>query len=409
MDAMTGFDGKRLATAWAFVLALALGSTAAAQTLTVDVGHASTSTSSGDVQPGFFDLSAANLDDRLMGRAEETFSGSFSSPLGVEGTVGVALGAPHSRWKTLAFRDRGDMSGELADLAEDFAFNEARLKLTLSRLKPGVYAMTTWHHDPSYAGGMIDVVVGSRTVRGAVVQTTGRSTAPASAEFTFTANGTDPVVIGFVSQSQSDAFVAYLNGFSLAPAGVLAEFDVDLTRDPITQATGGPGGGPLASLRLADADTPARASSSAEDGIRMSVAGASGDACHDQGIDGPLAHHPQSALLRDFVGVESSAVEKEDGRLTVVVEGLQPGAGYLITWYAYEETSEPGRPMFIYRDRVDEKALLFTNVERFLYTKENALRGGASPDDSASTLLATADEKGEIRLVSGRGASVGSD
>lgn len=399
---MEGFQLKSCATTWALALVLAPACAAGGETFRVDIGHADTSTSSGDVESGFLDLSSSNRDGQLMGRAAEAFSRSFRSPLGVGGAVHVSLHAPNARWSRLAFRDRGDMSGDLADLAEDFVFNEARLDLEIAGLKPGIYTINTWHHDASYVGGKIDVVVGSRTVLGAVAQTTGKSTVPASAAFTLAANGTDPVAIGFVSQSPDDAFVAYLNGFSVTPARFLAAFDVDVAQQPVTQATGGPDGEAFTSVRAAAGAIPG-------DGVRISVAGVGGDAYRDQGIDGSLSEHPQAALLRDFLAVESVAGQEESGRLAVTLEGLDSQTSYLLTWYAYEETSEPGRPMFIYRDRVDEESLLATNVERFLYTKENALRGGADADDAAYTFLATADQQGAIRLISGRGASVGSD
>ena len=62
----------------------------------------------------------------------------------------VTLTAPDARWNQLAFRNRGDMKGALADLAEDFVFNETTLIVTLSGLQPGEYAVTTWHHDRDY-------------------------------------------------------------------------------------------------------------------------------------------------------------------------------------------------------------------------------------------------------------------
>ncbi|MHC4402433.1 MAG: PVC-type heme-binding CxxCH protein [Planctomycetota bacterium] len=408
-SATSGRECTGRAALAALALTLGLACTARAETLRVDVGHAGTLSSSDDLQSGFEGLSAANRDGRLMGRAARTCSKSFAGPLGVEGRVTVTLDAPHDAWPTLAFRDRGDMSGELADLAEDFVFNEARLRLTLTGLKTGLYAVTTWHHDARYVGGMIDVCVGPRTAAGGLAQTTGPSTVPASAVFTVEADGVSPVVVEISSQSNNDAFVAYLNGFSLTPVGLVAAFDVDLPAHPITQATGGCDGGPFTSLRIDGRDPQPPSCSGVDRGVRMTVAGADLDAFSDQGIDGPLAPHPQAGLLRDLVRIESTESSPEGGRLTVSLEGLRPGASYLLTWYACQSSSEERRPMFVYQDRVARDTLGFTNVDDLLYTKENELRGEASLENAANTFLAAANGQGEIHLIAGRGAAVGSD
>ena len=152
-----------------------------AEVLRVDVGHADTSSSTADVQAGFFDLSAANIDNHPTGRAAKSKSRAIPHAFGVQELVTVSLEAANSAWSTLAFRDRGDVRGALGDLAEDFVFNEAALSLTLKDLKPGVYAMTTWHHDAQYEGGLIDIHVNGALAVGALPQTTGRSRDPAAA------------------------------------------------------------------------------------------------------------------------------------------------------------------------------------------------------------------------------------
>jgi len=149
----------------------------------------------------------------------------------------MTIEAVDGRCETLAFRDRGDVEARLGALAEDFVFNEVGLTLTLDRLKPGTYAVRTWHHDARYAGGMIDVAVGSRIAAGGLPQTTGLSADPAWAAFTVRANGNDPVVVQITSQSRDDKFVAYLNGFAIVPIRTVAAFDQDLSARPITQAT----------------------------------------------------------------------------------------------------------------------------------------------------------------------------
>ena len=110
-----------------------------------------------------------------MGRGDRRVSSSIESPLGIEGRVTVTVHAAEGPFETLAFRRRAGKRGPQGRLAEDFVFNEVGLKLTLADLKPGLYAVNTWHHDNQYAGGAIDLAVGSRTVVGGLMQTTGPS------------------------------------------------------------------------------------------------------------------------------------------------------------------------------------------------------------------------------------------
>ncbi len=389
------------------LLALTTAPLALADSLQVDIGHASTGSSVNQVQSGFLDFTAANQNGQVMGRATKSFSKSFPSSLGTSGNVTVSLEAAHPASTTLAFRDRGDMRGELGDLAEDFVFNEAQLTLRITGLKPGVYAMTTWHHDPRYVGGMIDIKIGDRVVIGALIQTTGFTGKIASAAFPIEANGADPVTIEIVSQSRDDKFVAYLNGFSLAPLAPIAAFDVDCPPRPVTQAVDGADGGPFASL-VSAANDPADSVSATDRGMTITLAGAMQSDFHDQAGE-DLGGHARGKLLRDFVRFDSAASDHPSGNLKVDIKGLKPNATYLLTWYAYDKGLEVGRPMFVYQDRIADETLLFTNAETFLYTKENKLRRDPSPDDAANTFLATADENGEIRLTAGRGTTVGSD
>ncbi len=386
-----------------------LACTTRAETLRIDIGHTSTASSTNEVQSGFEDLSAANQNGQVMGRATETWSRTFGSSLGEDGHVSVSLESPDPASRILAFRDRGNMSTELGDLAEDFVFNEAQLNLTVAGLKPGLYAMTTWHHDPQYVGGMIDIKIGSRTVVGGLVQTTGFSTAPASAAFAIEVAGGDPVVIQIVSQSRDDAFVAYLNGFCLTPATLVATFDVDHSESPVTLATGGADGGAYTSIHHRPGKPTAGTSPVNGDGVTTTLAAANSNDFRDNGATGGLSGSVQANLLRDFVWFDSSASEHRDGNLTVDIDGLEPGCRYLLTWYAYDNGLDVGHPMFVYQDRVAEETLLFTNVDTFLYTKANDLRRESSPNDAAYTFLATTNDRGKIHLIAGRGGVIGSN
>lgn len=362
---------------------LSLATAAGAQSLQVDVGRLGGTDSTNDVQDGFLDLAAANRDGSPMGRAGRGLSRSLDSPLGLEGRVTVAIDAADGPFQTLAFRDRGDVAGPLGDLTEDFVFNEVGLKLTLSDLKPGLYAMTIWSHDSRYAGGMIDVELVSRAVVGGLLQTTGFSADPATAVFAIRANGADPVVIRIISQSRDDKFVAYLNGFALSPIHTVAAFDQDMGPESIRRTSG------------------------AEE-ITLVLGGVGPGDVHDQGVEGQLSGHPLANLLRDFVIFDASAAEHSSGNMTVDLAGLEPRTIYLLTWYGFARQADAA-PMFVYRDRVAEETLLFSNVDDLLYTKADKLESVTGADEAAYTFAASTNEQGEIHLVAGRGCELGSD
>ena len=362
---------------------LAVACTAGGQSLQVDIGRADGGGSGNNALPGFVELAAANRGGAAMGRGDRRVSMSAESPLGVAGRVAVTVDAAEGPFEMLAFRRRGGKRGPRGQLAEDFVFNEVGLELTLADLKPGLYAVTTWHHDNDYAGGTIDVAVGSCTVVGGLVQTTGRSVPPASAAFEFRANGNDPVVIRISSQSRDDKFVAYLNGFAVVPIRAVAAFDQGASIEPMTQTAG-----------------DAR--------ITLSLGGVEPGDVGDQGALGQLSGHPAADLLRDFVVFDASSPEHVSGNMTVDLAGLKPNALYLLTWHCFASRPDAAA-MFVYRDRVAEDTLLFSNADDFLYTKSDKLESETSPDESGHAFAVAADEEGMIHLVAGRGCEVGSD
>jgi len=399
-------------SSWFIVLAAALAwvcqsaAQAQSESLKVDIGRAS---STDALQSGFQEFAVANKDGSPMGRAASGQSKSFASPLGQNGLVTVSLSTPDVRFNSLGCRHRGQMDSTLGNLVEDFVFNESQLDLTLANLKPGLYGITTWHHDPSYDGGMVDIRVGSRTVVGGLVQTTGFSEEPAAATFVFQVNGTDPVVVQFISQTQDDSLVAYLNGFSLHPIRIIAAFDQDAATKPVTQSTGGRDNGPFAPLRISENTGSTAAWSASDGGVKLTVAGAEQNDCRDRGPEGKLAGHALASLLRDFTVFDAAPSQKDGGNLTVTIEGLGPNTPYLLTWYAYENGPYATTPMFVYREKVAKENLFFGTADRFLYAKADRIRTDVSPEAACDTFLATSDARGRIGMIAGRGAVVGSD
>lgn len=136
------------------------------------------------------------------------------------------------------WRDRGDSTNgaqDLVQLGEDFVKNNAGIiRLTLDNLAEGDYDMTTFHVDPSFNQSeaievLIDVDGGGFVSLGVLGNSdfgfggpNGLTTAGVlgtSAEFSFTANGTNPVSIIFDGTNAGDTEVP-LSGFRLKFNGV---------------------------------------------------------------------------------------------------------------------------------------------------------------------------------------------
>ena len=197
--------------------------------LKVDIG--AQSGASNDVQAGFQSFAMINSNGSAT-------SGSTASPqehwffteVGNAGSVRVNISNPSNPTDGLSFRDRGDVSHPLGDLAEDFVFNNAgsgkRLDLTLGSLKPGRYTVTTYLHDLQGAlgGGTVDVRVtdamsGERLTVADVVHSAGAGpTAVASATFSVLADGVNPVVVHL---DEDSAQIVTLNGFEAAAEDAL--------------------------------------------------------------------------------------------------------------------------------------------------------------------------------------------
>ena len=370
--------------------------------LQVDIGHPSTASSTNDVQSGFQDFSVANRGGSAGGGSgPDIQTKTFESPLGKNGSVTVTLEAPDGKFKKLDFRDRGDVKAELGDLAEDFVFNEARLNLKFVGLKAGTYAVTTWHHDPGYAGGMIDIEVTGRPVVSGLVETKGFSDSPVAARFTFQTDGKDPVVVQMLSQSKDDKYVVCLNGFSLEAIPVVAAFDQDASTKSITQAICGVGNGAFASLNSGKDSSDIGSWWAMDHGVKLTVENVNHNDHRDRGPGGRLRRRGLADMLRDFVFFDTVASEHPKGNMRVNLEGLKPDTAYLFTWYGYENGPYATFPMFLYRDKIAKENLLFA--------KTNSFGNNTPPDAAANTFLATTDDRGAIRMIAGRGAAPGSN
>jgi len=300
--------------------------------LKVDIGAPG---ANNDVQAGFQSFAMLNSNGSATG-------GSISSPqehwffteAGNAGSVRVNLSNPDNSGSGLAFRDRGDVTHALGDLAEDFVFNNGgeRLDLTLGSLKPGRYFMTAYLHDrlgafPGTADVRVSDVLGAeRLAVGGVASTSGSSPADvASATFSFTSNGVDPVVIHF---DEGTAEIVTLNGFSTTADGALRVDFASSTQDSST-------GHDVQNGFLAFARS-ASTTSGTQSETFASVLGTSGTVTAKvSAADGSLAWRDRGDLLGGELGDVGEDFVFDTNYIDLVLEGLKAD-WYLMTSYHHD-------------------------------------------------------------------------
>jgi len=170
-----------------------------------------------DVQSGFSSFergSSAGSDDETQ---------RFLSSFGNDGTVDVTLTNAN------VFRDRGNVTHPLGDLAEDFFAHQNNMTLTLSNLAAGDYSIITYHHDATVDHDFIGVLLTDANNTGTdlgltVDQTTGTSPADlATLDFSFEADGVNDVAIQFYEVNNLGTPSIVLSGFELRSSGVIPE------------------------------------------------------------------------------------------------------------------------------------------------------------------------------------------
>lgn len=143
----------------------------------------------------------------------------FASELGTAGEVTVQVEG-NSDW--LGWRDRGDVYGaELGDVSEDFVFNGEWLEVVLEDLQPGAYLMTSYHADPGFNHGAVDVLVSDalgndRLVATDILMPEPMNVEPGFATYTLYADGINPVTVRFAeSNPAGSSTYVMLGGFAL--------------------------------------------------------------------------------------------------------------------------------------------------------------------------------------------------
>lgn len=190
--------------------------------LKVDFGLGPEGRAGNDVQTGFQSFAMENSGSYIPSPQEHW----FFTELGNAGSARVRLSTDGN----VGFRDRSDVTHPLGDLLEDHVFDGGsdRLDLTLGSLKPGLYSITTYHHDSQYNRGTIDVSVSDalgteRLAVSSLDETTGTSPANvATATVSFYSNGVDPVT---VHMDRNTAANIWLNGFEAAAAAPALRVD----------------------------------------------------------------------------------------------------------------------------------------------------------------------------------------
>jgi len=174
--------------------ASALPSISSATLLNVDFGLTGQ-----QIQSGFSGLAGTST----AASASHIFSGIGVS---IQGT-GNAFG----------FRDRGDVTGALGDLVEDFYFANSQIKLTFSGLAAGNYSFTSWFHDSSYVQSVLKINVNSVDLLTDLSATNGYSPASiGTGTVNFHSDGLGNDVVSFIETSEIRLGSAViLNGFSL--------------------------------------------------------------------------------------------------------------------------------------------------------------------------------------------------
>ena len=175
--------------------------------------------SANDLESGFFNFAVPS--DVVNNVPPVT--NTIATTLGTDDTVRAVV---YGVTQDCFWRDRDtEKTGALGDLAEEFAACGTDLALAISGLRPGLYSMTTYHHDQFYTTpdypAHTSVGIDSITVTSGGVTTTvvtddivsaGRTEPPNSATFQFSVNGVDDVVVTFEDRAGGNPV---LNGFTV--------------------------------------------------------------------------------------------------------------------------------------------------------------------------------------------------
>ncbi len=161
-------------------------------------------TSGHEVQNGFLPFTSSEPE------TGDGFTDTFSNTLGLGETVEGYNNA-------LRWRDRGNVvNAELGDMSEDFVFSDQWLEMVLEGLPPSRYVLTTYHQDPGFNHGSIDIEVDDALGTGRLVAadvTMPSTTAGDAAAATFELFAKGPVTIRFMEHDP--ASYVMLNGFTL--------------------------------------------------------------------------------------------------------------------------------------------------------------------------------------------------
>lgn len=171
-----------------------------------------------EVQHGFLAFSNPNSGGYTADGQSENFA---ASPV-LGGQVNVTL---HASGNSLGFRDRGDVyNAELGDVSEDFVFDEEWVEMTLTGLAKGVYTMTSYHADPGFNHGAVDILVDDakglgRLVAEGIVMPSSKTQSPGLGTYSIFCDGVSPIVVRFQEADPGNGGTyVMIGGFSISQA-----------------------------------------------------------------------------------------------------------------------------------------------------------------------------------------------
>jgi hypothetical protein len=146
------------------------------------------------------------------------FDGLTDTLTGTFGAIGVTLTGSG----TEGLRDRGDVTGPLGDLAEDFFFATTSITLTLENLAAGNYSFTSWHHDAQNTQSFLNIISSGTSAMNFQATTGFSPSSIASGTVAFTSDGIGSDTIQFTTSStvRGGASAVILSGFSVESVSV---------------------------------------------------------------------------------------------------------------------------------------------------------------------------------------------
>jgi hypothetical protein len=306
----------------------------------VDFGNSSVA---GPTQPGF----VAFEDAESGGNPAKVQS--YATPLGVGGTVTVEVSG-YTHFRDYAAITGGPFVGQSALLSDLVLRNAAGvMRLELGNLRPGIYAITTYHHSTQFGGGTFSIRLHdgralNQTIAAGLTTSSGQTPSSITTQtFVFRPDGS-PVAIEFTGGSTPQHLS--LDGFELDMVG--SDSGMAVFRTPALAVDfndrGAPGAGStqagfseflLSGTEGTPIGTPVTRTFGA---LSVTLSHPNAGTIDDRRRAEPTnaGAFTEQELLRDVL--LATGTTASDG-LDVLVQGLTPSARYEVTLWAFDDGS----------------------------------------------------------------------